>query len=78
MLPLWRLNIVTSSAKMVRRIYSTLMAVILDIITYRRHGHNEMDNPEFTQPIMYKQIRSRQSVPRQYEDQLTVCFDFVY
>lgn len=35
-------------------------------------GHNELDEPAFTQPVMYEQIRSRQSVPTLYEEQLIV------
>eukprot|EP00746_Dinoflagellata_sp_MGD_P001864 gnl/MRDRNA2_/MRDRNA2_103542_c0_seq1.p1 gnl/MRDRNA2_/MRDRNA2_103542_c0~~gnl/MRDRNA2_/MRDRNA2_103542_c0_seq1.p1 ORF type:complete len:1180 (+),score=256.97 gnl/MRDRNA2_/MRDRNA2_103542_c0_seq1:123-3662(+) len=31
--------------------------VILDVICYRRFGHNEIDNPDFTQPLLYKQIK---------------------
>ena len=38
--------------------------VVVDIIGYRRHGHNEGDEPAFTQPIMYRAIRSRPT-PRQ-------------
>lgn len=38
--------------------------VILDMFCYRRHGHNEMDEPAFTQPLMYKNIRS---MPTTYE-----------
>ncbi|XP_043980964.1 probable 2-oxoglutarate dehydrogenase E1 component DHKTD1, mitochondrial [Gambusia affinis] len=44
--------------------------VILDLICYRQWGHNELDEPFFTNPAMYKIIRSRQSVPDSYSDQL--------
>ncbi|TFK48888.1 dehydrogenase E1 and transketolase domain-containing protein 1 [Heliocybe sulcata] len=44
--------------------------VIIDLIVYRRWGHNELDEPAFTQPLMYGQIRSRKSVPQLYEDRL--------
>ncbi|RUS19431.1 thiamine diphosphate-binding protein [Endogone sp. FLAS-F59071] len=44
--------------------------VILDLITYRRWGHNELDEPAFTQPLMYRNIRTRKSVPRLYEEKL--------
>jgi len=37
-----------------------------------RRGHNELDEPAFTQPLMYSKIRSRRSVPELYEDQLVV------
>jgi 2-oxoglutarate dehydrogenase E1 component len=33
--------------------------VVVEIICYRRHGHNEGDEPAFTQPLMYEQIRQR-------------------
>lgn len=35
-------------------------------------GHNELDEPAFTQPLMYQKIRSRKSVPVQYEEKLLV------
>lgn len=44
--------------------------VVLDLITYRRWGHNELDEPGFTQPLMYENIRTRKSVPRLYEERL--------
>ncbi|QRW18860.1 pyruvate dehydrogenase E1 component alpha subunit [Rhizoctonia solani] len=44
--------------------------VIVDLITYRRWGHNELDEPAFTQPQMYHKIRTRQSVPQIYEQKL--------
>lgn len=40
--------------------------IALNLICFRRHGHNEMDEPSFTQPLMYKNIRSRQSIPEKY------------
>ena len=43
----------------------------MDLIVYRRWGHNELDEPGFTQPLMYKMIRSRDSVPRLYEKKLS-------
>jgi len=33
--------------------------VVVEIICYRRHGHNEGDEPAFTQPLLYEQIRNR-------------------
>ena len=45
--------------------------VVIELICYRRHGHNEGDEPAFTQPLMYKQISSRSPVNRIYADFLT-------
>uniref|UniRef100_A0A674MQW1 2-oxoadipate dehydrogenase complex component E1 n=1 Tax=Takifugu rubripes TaxID=31033 RepID=A0A674MQW1_TAKRU len=44
--------------------------VILDLICYRQWGHNELDEPFFTNPSMYKIIRSRKSIPDSYAEQL--------
>jgi len=44
--------------------------VVIELICYRRHGHNEGDEPAFTQPLMYSQISARPPVNRIYADQL--------
>eukprot|EP01104_Vermistella_antarctica_P019047 TRINITY_DN7288_c0_g1_i1.p1 TRINITY_DN7288_c0_g1~~TRINITY_DN7288_c0_g1_i1.p1 ORF type:complete len:921 (+),score=200.16 TRINITY_DN7288_c0_g1_i1:137-2899(+) len=49
---------------------SFLRDVFVDIIGYRRHGHNEMDEPSFTQPHLYESIRSRPSVVDSYSKTL--------
>ena len=44
--------------------------VVVDVICYRRYGHNEGDEPYFTQPLMYERIRQRPSLNRIYGEQL--------
>ena len=44
--------------------------VVLDIICYRRYGHNEGDDPSFTQPLMYQAIGKRPSTRKIYADRL--------
>ena len=43
---------------------------VIDLIGYRRHGHNETDEPGFTQPAMYKIIAKHLSVLTQYGERL--------
>jgi 2-oxoglutarate decarboxylase len=44
--------------------------VVIDMLCYRRHGHNEADDPSYTQPLMYKRIDARRSVRKLYTEAL--------
>jgi 2-oxoglutarate dehydrogenase E1 component len=44
--------------------------IVLDIVCYRRHGHNETDEPAFTQPLMYKAINRTKTTRTLYAEKL--------
>src|SRR5207248_269911 len=49
--------------------------VVIDMFCYRRHGHNEGDEPSFTQPLMYSNIKDRPSISEVYTEQLIMRGD---
>lgn len=44
--------------------------VVIDMYCYRKHGHNEGDEPAFTQPLLYQRIKNRPSVSDVYTEKL--------
>jgi 2-oxoglutarate decarboxylase len=44
--------------------------VVIDMICYRRHGHNEGDDPSYTQPLLYRKIKEHPSVATLYTERL--------
>ena len=44
--------------------------IVIDLICFRRHGHNEGDEPSYTQPQMYARIREKRSIRKLYTESL--------
>ena len=44
--------------------------VIIDLYCYRKYGHNEGDDPSFTQPVVYSEIKAKTSAPKLYAEKL--------
>ena len=44
--------------------------VVIDMVCYRRHGHNEQDEPLMTQPLMYRKVKTRPGPPAVYAEKL--------
>lgn len=49
--------------------------VVIDMVCYRKHGHNEGDEPAFTQPVMYKKIKDRPGIKELYTEHMIMTGD---
>lgn len=58
----------TQLALMIRNMFQC--DVFIDLNCYRKYGHNESDEPAFTQPLEYQMIRHKKSIRELYKDQL--------
>ena len=47
--------------------------VVIDLVCYRKHGHNELDDPTFTQPLMYAKIAGHVPASRRYASELVAA-----
>ncbi len=45
--------------------------IVIDLVCYRRHGHNEADEPAMTQPVMYAKIRNMKTTQELYAEKLS-------
>lgn len=58
-------------AKLALEIRQTFhLDVFIDLLCYRKYGHNEGDEPSFTQPVQYKAIREKKSIRQLYSEKL--------
>ena len=74
--PIWHVNgedldAVARVVKMAMEYRAAFQSdVVIDMFCYRKYGHNEMDEPSFTNPLMYEEIRSKHAPARLYGDRL--------
>jgi 2-oxoglutarate dehydrogenase E1 component len=50
--------------------------VVIDLVCYRRYGHNEGDDPTFTQPLMYQKIKAHETTYNLYVNQVVTAGTF--